>query len=146
MAGNAETVFKVEQEKAEKAARARHSDVLTEKREESEHTQMQYLLIKLGRALNYDVFVARNDRHRSCGNESFAMLTVPVLPPNDWTPEVRDTASLIDVIWLKPDTGEIVSAFEVEKNTSIYSGILRMEDLARSIPGCVCHFYLVAPS
>lgn len=146
VAGNAETVFKVEQEKAEKAARARHSDVLTEKREESEHTQMQYLLIKLGRALNYDVFVARNDRHRSCGNESFAMLTVPVLPPNDWTPEVRDTASLIDVIWLKSDTGEIVSAFEVEKSTSIYSGILRMEDLARSIPGYACHFYLVAPS
>ena len=56
-----------------------------------------------------------------------------------------ETVSLIDVIWLKPDTGEIVSAFEVEKSTSIYSGILRMEDLARSIPECTCHFYLVAP-
>jgi type II restriction enzyme len=35
---------------------------------------------------------------------------------------------------------------EVEKSTSIYSGILRMEDLARSIPGCTCNFYLVAPN
>ncbi|MGI8468863.1 MAG: hypothetical protein ACR2N3_10450 [Pyrinomonadaceae bacterium] len=61
---------------------------------------------------------------------------------------VRDTVSLIDVIWLKKDTSEIVSAFEVEKSTSIYSGILRLEDLARSIPveNCACHFYLVAPS
>lgn len=52
---------------------------------------------------------------------------------------------MIDVIWLKRGTAEIVSAFEVEKSTSIYSGILRLEDLARSIPGCCCHFYLVAP-
>ena len=61
---------------------------------------------------------------------------------------VRDTVSLIDVIWLKKDTSEIVSAFEVEKSISIYSGILRLEDLARSIPveNCACHFYLVAPS
>lgn len=48
-----------------------------------------------------------------------------------------ETVSLIDVIWLKP-TGEFVSAFEVEKSTSIYSGILRLEDLVRSIPGCTC--------
>jgi len=56
-----------------------------------------------------------------------------------------ETVSLIDVIWLKPGTGEVVSAFEVEKSTSIYSGILRLEDLARSIPNCTCNFYLVAP-
>ena len=55
-----------------------------------------------------------------------------------------ETVSLIDVIWLKP-TGEFVSAFEVEKSTSIYSGILRLEDLVRSIPGCTCQVYLVAP-
>lgn len=61
---------------------------------------------------------------------------------------VRDTVSLIDAIWLKKETGEIVGAFEVEKSTSIYSGILRLEDLARSIPveNCACHFYLVAPN
>lgn len=146
ISGNADAVLKDEQEKAEKAARVRHAQVVSENKEESEHTQMQYLLIKIGRALGYEVYVARNDRHRSCGGESFAMLTMPQLPPNDWSPEVRDTASLIDVIWLKPGTGEIISAFEVEKSTSIYSGILRMEDLARSIPGCACHFYLVAPA
>lgn len=144
--GNADSVLKAEQGKAEKAARIRHAQVLNERKEESEHTQMQYLLIKIGRALGYEVYVARNDRHRSCGGELFAMLTVPALPPHDWQPEVKDTVSLIDVIWLKPGTGEIVSAFEVEKSTSIYSGILRMEDLARSIPGCACHFYLIAPS
>ena len=148
--GNAEAVLQTERAKAEKAAKTRHADVLAEQREESEHTQMQYLLIRAGRALGYDVYVARNDRHRCCGGETFALLTLSGLPEQNWSedvsPEVKDTVSLIDVIWLKPDSGEIVCAFEVEKSTSIYSGILRLEDLARSLPGRDCHLYLVAPN
>jgi type II restriction enzyme len=144
--GNVEAVLQAEKAKAEKVAKARHAAVLAEEQEESEHTQIQYLLIKVGRALKYDVYVARNDRHRSYDGQAFALLTIPTLPPMDWPPEVMDTTSLIDVIWLKPGTNEIVSAFEIEKSTSIYSGILRMEDLARSIPECTCHFYLVAPN
>ena len=143
--GNVDAVLKAEKAKAEKAAKARHADVLAEQKEESEHTQIQYFLIKIGSALKYDVYVARNDRHRSYDGQSFALLTVPELPPMGWPSEVAETVGLIDVIWLKPGTGEIVSAFEVEKSTSIYSGILRLEDLARSIPGCTCHLYLVAP-
>jgi len=146
VAHNAEAVLKIERDKAEKAAKARHEDVLAEQHEESEHTRIQYLLIKIGRALNYSVYVARNDRHRSCDGQAFSLLTMPELPVMNWPPEVMETVSLIDVIWLRPDTHEIVSAFEVEKSTSIYSGILRLEDLARSIPGCACHFYLVAPN
>jgi type II restriction enzyme len=121
------------QEQAEKAARLRHQEVVVEEKEQSEHTQIQYLLIKIGRALNFDVYVARNDRHRTCDGEAFSLLTVPDIPSNQWPPDVTDTVRLIDVIWIKPDTGEIVSAFEVEKSTSIYSGLLRMEDLSRSI-------------
>lgn len=143
--GNAETIHQMEKAKIEKVAKTRHADVLKDQKAESEHTQVQYLLIKIGRALKYDVYVARNDRHRSCDGQSFALLTLPELPSMDWSKDVMDTVGLIDVIWLKPGTNEIVSAFEVEKSTSIYSGILRMEDLARSIPDCTCHFYLVAP-
>lgn len=144
--GNAESVLQETREKGEKAARARHAEVVAEQEEESEHTQMQHLLIKIGRALKYEVHVARNDRHRSCHGESFALLTLPELPPQAWPAEVLDTVSLIDVIWLKPGTGEIVSAFEIEKSTSIYSGILRLEDLAHSIPDGTCRLYLVAPN
>lgn len=143
---NAEQVLAVEQTKAEKAARERHAQVVAEQSAESEHTHIQYLLIKIGRALKYDVYVARNDRHRAYEGEPFALLTTPQLPPLDAAPEVLDTIGLIDVIWLEPHSRTIVSAFEVEKSTSIYSGILRMEDLARSIPDCACHFYLVAPN
>lgn len=143
--GNAGAVLGAEKAKAEKAARARHAEVLAEQAGNSEHARIQYLLIKIGRALKYDVYVARNDRHRSYDGQSFGLLTVPELPSKGWPSEVADTVGLIDVIWMKPETGEIVSAFEVEKSTSIYSGILRLEDLARSIPGCACNFYLVGP-
>ncbi|MFV2045652.1 MAG: hypothetical protein ACC700_20775, partial [Anaerolineales bacterium] len=143
--GSVDIVLRKEREKAEKAARKRHKEVVAEAREESEHTHIQYLLIKIGRALKYDVFVARNDRHRSFEGQSFAMLTLPQLPSLDWPDEVLETVSMIDVIWFKPGSSEIVCGFEVEKSTSIYSGILRMEDLARSIPDCTCDFYLVAP-
>ena len=146
VSGNIEAVLATEKAKAEKAARTRHARVLAEREEETEHTQIQYLLIKIGRALKYDVYVARNDRHRSYEDQAFALLTVAGLPQMDWPSDVMGTVSLIDVIWLKPGTAEIVSAFEVEKSTSIYSGILRLEDLARSTPGCTCSFYLVAPA
>jgi type II restriction enzyme len=145
MKANAEAVLALEKAKADKAAKTRHAAIVEEQREESEHTRIQHLLITIGRALHYDVHVARNDRHRSYDGQAFALLTVPELPPQEWPEEVMETVSLIDVIWLQPATGEIVGAFEVEKSTSIYSGILRLEDLARSIPHCTCDLYLVAP-
>lgn len=142
---NFSTVLEAEKEKAQKAAKARHQEVLAEQTEESEHTRIQHILIKIGRALNLDVHVARNDRHKSCDGDSFAQITIGELPAESISGTAREIVSLIDVLWLNKANKAIVSAFEVEKSTSIYSGILRMEDLARSVPDCPCHFYLVAP-
>lgn len=145
ISGNADRVLEELKEKAEKAAKRRHEDALAGEREASEHTQAQHTLIRIGRALGYDVFVARNDRGRSCHGESFAALTIPTLPPMELPREVRQTVELIDVIWFGKGTGELICAFEVEQSTSIYSGILRMKDLALSLPRRGAHFYLVAP-
>lgn len=143
--GNLDVTLKTLQEKAAKLAEKRHKDVIEEQREESEHTQVQHMLIRIGRALNYQVFVARNDRNRSCHGESFAQLTTPNLPNIGASRDVTDTVSLIDVIWIDAKSNKIICAFEVEKSTSIYSGMLRMKDLARSLSDQDCHFYLVAP-
>jgi len=52
----------------------------------------------------------------------------------------------IDVIWFEKNTNKLVSAYEVEKSTSIYSGILRLTDLALTIPNSEkISLYLVAP-
>lgn len=144
--GNISAVIAAENEKAKKNAKARHKEVQSEQAEESEHTKMQHLLIKIGRALGLDVHVARNDRHKSCDGESFAQLTISEIPlVRSMGEDVGDVISLNDVLWLEKNRSSIVSAFEVEKSTSIYSGILRMEDLVRSLPECRCNLYLVAP-
>ncbi|NKE67606.1 hypothetical protein RAMLITH_17425 [Ramlibacter sp. RBP-2] len=143
--GNADRVLEELREKAAKAAKKRHQDALADEKEASEHTQAQHTLIRIGRALGYDVFVARNDRGRSCHGESFSALTIPALPPLEVASEVRQTVELIDVIWFGKGTSELVCAFEVEQSTSIYSGILRMKDLALSLRQRGAHFYLVAP-
>lgn len=127
------------------AARARHDQVLAETREAGEHTHIQYLLLRIGRALGYAVHAASNDRAKSWGGHSFSALTVRELPDLGLSEEVRSTVGLIDVLWLGNATGRIECAFEVEKSTSIYSGILRLKDLACCLPHQNCEFYLVAP-
>jgi type II restriction enzyme len=54
LAGAPNTDLQAKNEKAQKAARARHSEVCSYIQEESEHTRIQHILIKLGRALKYD--------------------------------------------------------------------------------------------
>lgn len=57
-----------------------------------------------------------------------------------------DTIRFIDILWLHSENSSIIAAFEVEHTTSIYSGILRLYDLARSASGtAVRGLYLVAP-
>lgn len=145
LSGNADVALQAAEERAAKAAAKRHKDIISDQQEASEHTQAQHVLITIGRALGYDVFVARNDRHRVCHGDDFSLLTLASLPPLSLAPEVRDTVELIDVIWLTREQPNIVCAFEIEHSTSIYSGILRMKDLARSLPDHQTQFYLVAP-
>jgi len=62
-----------------------------------------------------------------------------------WDATEYDTIRLIDVLWFSA-TGDVTAAFEVEHPTSIYSGIVRLLDLALSSPENVEHkLYLVAP-
>ena len=56
-----------------------------------------------------------------------------------------EAVRLIDVLWLD-DAGRVAAAFEVEHTTSIYSGIVRLLDLAHGVPGhAATGLYLVAP-
>jgi type II restriction enzyme len=67
------------------------------------------------------------------------------LPPLLDSSPGADAVKLIDVLWVD-DNGRIVAAFEVEHTTSIYSGIVRMLDLALGGDISNLHsLYLVAP-
>lgn len=142
---NAAAALEGHREAAEKAARKRHREVEEDRAEEGEHLRMQAILARVGRALGYDVHVAVNDRGRVCEGVPLASLAVERLPDLGLPDDVAQTVSLIDVLWLAQGTADGVAAFEVEKSTSIYSGILRLIDLARSAPNRAAHLYLVAP-
>ncbi|WP_241425272.1 hypothetical protein [Clostridium beijerinckii] len=142
---NWETSLNFEKSKLEKALNKRRLEIENEVKEKSEHLKVQFLLTEIGRSLGYDVFVAINDRTKSLNGKSLEFITLSKLPPLDLPKEVLRTISLIDVIWINKNTNEIECAFEVEKSTSIYSGILRLVDLASSLGSKQYNFFLVAP-
>ncbi|MER2552449.1 MAG: hypothetical protein ABTQ28_04195 [Thauera sp.] len=146
MVGDGSETLVIEREKLEQVRRKRHAQVEQDMAEERLHTKVQYQLCELGRALGYDVLVARNDRSAVYRGSPLGYRCLERLPDLGLSPEVHATAELIDVLWLYPGEPRIASAFEVEKSTSIYSGILRLTDMALSIPGREDHLYLVAPA
>lgn len=134
-----------EREKLLKQVQIRHRDVINEKGENELHTEMQYHLIKIGNALGYDVITALNDRSKSYQGNKFSFYCIQKFPKIDLPQEVFNTINLIDVVWFEKKTNRVICAFEVEKSTSIYSGILRLSDLSFSLPSHNTKLYVVAP-
>ena len=108
------------------------------------HTEIQHLLLRLGGRLGLSVWVARNDRSRKCkGVKLGAMPGMLEELPRTFDRATHRTIELIDVIWMRDKS--IVAAFEIESTTSVYSGLLRMSDLAAMQPNIAIKLYLVAP-
>lgn len=143
--GNADAVLEIEAKKRETLVRRRHEEVREDLAQTHVHTQMQYLLSCMGKALGYGVCVASNDRSRSFEGTRLADFCLPCLPPLAVAEPIRETIALIDVLWIDLATGCIVAAFEVEKSTSIYSGILRLNDLSMALPNHETKLWLVIP-
>lgn len=109
------------------------------------HTQIQGWLRDIGLGLGYDVWIAANDRGRSYENGRLSDGCLGNLDAFDGAPGF-DAVRLIDVLWLGKKDGAIHAAFEVEHSTSIYSGIVRMLDLALGPFGNLLKgIFLVAP-
>lgn len=107
------------------------------------HTGMQGSLRDLGRSLGFDVWIAANDRSRFHGEGRLGdgcLEMFPLAGPD------MEAVRLIDVLWFHRGTKSVAAAFEVEHSTSIYSGIVRMLDLALGVGlGQESAFFLVAP-
>lgn len=131
-------------------ARVREQAQLDRRRAEAEredvtHTEVQGWLRDLGLGLGFGVWVASNDRNRPYSGGRLADGCLASLPQGLASSPAADAIRLIDVLWLT-SAGEVSAAFEVEHSTSIYSGIVRMLDLALSGEAGALHsLYLVAP-
>lgn len=109
------------------------------------HTTVQGWLRDLGRALGFRVWVASNDRSRPYGTGTLADGCLAELPASIGGIEGADSIRLIDVLWLEPTRDVVAAAFEVEHTTSIYSGIVRLLDLAIGVSQEAHGLFIVAP-
>jgi hypothetical protein len=113
-------------------------------KEPAAHVEIQWLLLRLGADMGFNVWVARNDRSRAFDGHRFSEL--PALNsslPLQFDDATNRTIELIDVLWLQKNS--IVAAFEIESTTSIYSGLLRMGDLVAMQPNLKIPLFIVAP-
>ncbi|MBI4817421.1 MAG: type II restriction endonuclease [Deltaproteobacteria bacterium] len=110
------------------------------------HTDLQGWLRDLGKALGFSVWVAVNDKSRPFGEGMLGDGCLSELPATLTGAPGGAAISFIDVLWLDPATSRVIAAYEVEHTTSIYSGIVRLLDLALGAPEqAVRGLYLVAP-
>jgi hypothetical protein len=106
------------------------------------HVKMQWALARLGRAEGCSVWVPPNDRNLAYRKESLADHTLNRLPNFGFDENTRRIVQNIDVLWLTKNV--IRKAFEVESSTTIYSGLLRMNDLVLAQPNNQMDLYVVA--
>ncbi len=112
--------------------------------EATAHTEIQYLLLRLGADMGFDVWVARNDRNRLWkGRPLSELFKFKESLPLQFDDATTKTIEYIDVLWLRGSA--IEAAFEIESTTSIYSELLRMSDLVAMQPNINIPLYLVAP-
>jgi hypothetical protein len=97
----------------------------------------------MGRALQMEVWLPRADRHKVYNGQQLGDLAIAALPTLGFTADALEVVQNIDVLWLY--RGLVVCAFEVEHSTTVYSGILRMSDLAIEQPYGRIRLFIVAP-
>ena len=105
------------------------------------HSDVQTLLAGIGKLKGYDVWIPASD----CGRLVWSL--TPRFSPLAFAPSGYETVSHIlsevDVVWVKPGGSAIEGLFEVEHSTSIYSGLLRFNDLLLTNPK-LSHFSIVS--
>jgi hypothetical protein len=108
--------------------------------EVSQHVEMQWKLINLGKKTGSKVWVPKNDQKK----------IVDAYGYSDFEKEFSDGIDLqakyvenIDVIW--KEEFRIDAAFEIEHSTGIYSGLLRFSDLKIVAPNSTYPLFIVAP-
>lgn len=107
----------------------------------SDHLNMQWLLLKMGRQAGQKVWAPRGDQSRITAKYDFEDFEETFAAGLDTQVKYVEN---IDVVW--KEEFRIDAAFEVENSTSIYSGLLRFADLTMVAPNTIYPLFIVAPS
>lgn len=108
--------------------------------EPTEHDEIQWKLIRLGKASGNDVWVPKNNQNKIYEGFRFKDYVLKEFEPGLDIPKPIEN---IDCVWRFGF--QIKSAFEIEHSTSIYSGILRLSDLKSVAPNSNYPLFIVAP-
>ena len=114
----------------------------TDQEEERAHNVAQLRLLQIGKAVGLRVRPATSDRNREVSGVRFPDISTHELPEAGLSQDASRTIHNIDAIWF--NDSEVIAAFEIEMSTSIYSGLLRMADLAAAHPYSQISLYIVA--
>jgi hypothetical protein len=96
------------------------------------HSQVQTLLAGIGHLKGYEVSVPAYDAGRFDWSLTTQFRLRDSLPAG--FEHVSEILSEIDVIWVAAGRNEIEGLFEVEHTTSVYSGLLRFNDILLTEP------------
>ena len=141
---NARSAWEADLQKVRGESAAAEKQWATARDSDTTHTEVQGWLRDLGKALGVDVWIASNDRSRSYAGGQLADGCLTQLSAGVHVG--LDSVRLIDVVWVDHTAQAVAAAFEVEHSTSIYSGIVRMLDLALGTEvGRNSTLFLVAP-
>ena len=106
------------------------------------HAQIQTFLGSIGAVKGYDIWIPPNDRSKLDWNIAGRFACRNELPsPSDL---IGSLVREVDVIWIPRGSSNFRALFEVEHSTSIYSGLLRFNDLHVLVPNLKPKFSVVS--
>lgn len=113
------------------------------------HAQMQVACVRIGAALKFQTWIAKNDQTIKVGKSKLGDLQ-GVLKSLDevqilYSLESKRAASLIDCIWFSQDFKYIPAVIEIEHSTGVTSGLTRMLKFKETIPSIDMTFTVIAP-
>lgn len=106
------------------------------------HSQVQTLIGAIGALKGFQVWIPRNDRSR-IGFDGVAKFDILNSLPSEYA-SINSIAEQVDAIWVERGSGQIQSLFEVEHSTTIYSGLLRFNDILLTAPDRKPNYSIVA--
>lgn len=105
------------------------------------HCQVQTLLASIGNKKGFDVFVPASDAGYLDWSLAPSFRLRDVIPAG--FEGIGPILSEIDVLWITAGRNTIAGLFEVEHTTSVYSGLLRFNDVLLTDPR-VSSFFIVS--
>ena len=106
------------------------------------HSQIQTLIGSIGIHRGYDIWIPNNDRNKLDWQLAQRFICKNDLPER--YVRVFEVIKQVDVLWLKRGSSELSAMFEVEHSTTIYSGLLRFNDLHLIEPNLKPKFSIVS--